>query len=48
MEQALRGSQADQDRPEFFASWQFLNSYCVEGLGAEHSQLREGFETALA
>ncbi|MEX1216653.1 type II toxin-antitoxin system HipA family toxin [Saccharospirillum sp.] len=33
---------------KLFAGRQFLNSYCVEGLGADHSALREGFETARA
>lgn len=33
---------------KLFAGRQFLNSYCVEGLGAEHSALLEGFEAARA
>lgn len=33
---------------KLFAGRQFLNSYCVEGLGAEHSVLLEGFEAARA
>ena len=33
---------------KLFAGRQFLNSYCVEGLGGEHSALLEGFEAARA
>lgn len=33
---------------KLFAGRQFLNSYCVEGLGTEHSVLLEGFEAARA
>lgn len=33
---------------KLFAGRQFLNSYCGEGLDAEHSELHEGFETARA
>ncbi|WP_251048133.1 type II toxin-antitoxin system HipA family toxin [Halomonas sp. ISL-56] len=33
---------------KLFAGRQFLNSYCIEGLGAEHSAFREGFESARA
>lgn len=33
---------------KLFAGRQFLNSYCVEGLGAEHSALLENFEGARA
>lgn len=32
----------------FFAGRQFLNSYCVEGLGAAHSTIRDGFAAARA
>jgi serine/threonine-protein kinase HipA len=31
---------------KLFAGRQFLNSYCVEGLGAEHSTLLKGFKAA--
>ncbi|GEN29196.1 phosphatidylinositol kinase [Halovibrio variabilis] len=33
---------------KLFAGRQFLNSYCTEGLGLEHSALLEGFEDARA
>lgn len=33
---------------KLFAGRQFLNSYCVEGLGAEHSALLEGFKATRA
>ena len=33
---------------KLFAGRQFLNSYCIEGLGAEHSALLGGFESARA
>lgn len=44
----LMGAKAAETDRKLFAGRQFLNSYCIEGLGAEHRTLLEGFEAARA